>query len=411
MRKLFILLLVSFQLGTVHAQQNGEYNDLNTALKNVLHVKELYIREVTEKDLRQVGKFANLEILGIGTGELKTLPREIFTLKKLKELSVNWNTVSTIPKEIGNLINLRKLSLASNGLIGLPAEIGKLQNLIYLDISTNAMNELPKEIAQLKALEYLDLSGTIRLELDNVFAHLKNLNLKFISLSATGKERLPNSITQFKSLEKIELTHLDYFLDFEYTFNQLAQLPNLKSLDISGNPNLKTLPDKITDLKKLEELNIHNDYFNFELSRQLEKIKNLPIKKLNIGSAGLESIPKNITNLTHLESLSLFGNNEIYLGNLNLLSSLKNLKSLDLSERGVQILPEGLAELKALEELRLIENPGFNLKKSLGTLKRCTNLKIIDLSSFSKTSFTQEDIKMLKAELPKVKVIQNFEWK
>ena len=89
---------------------------------------------------------------------------------------------------------------------------------------------------------------------------------------------------------------------------KVCQLTNLKTLDLTGN-NLAVLPDRIGDLRKLEELTLT---FN-----------NLPV----------EEIAK-VATLTHLKSLNISSNN---LGSLPLqLGQLRNLKTLDISDNHIE---------------------------------------------------------------------------
>ena len=76
---------------------------------------------------------------------------------------------------------------------------------------------------------------------------LKNVNnVTNLSLSSFPKSHLPDDIIKFKNLEEFSCQKSPT-LDLTYLFNQLAQLPKLKKLNLTGG-SYKVLPDNIKSL-------------------------------------------------------------------------------------------------------------------------------------------------------------------
>ena len=99
--------------------------------------------------LREIGQLINLQILGVSTNNLTTLPPEIGQLIHLHRLFLNKNHLTSLSPKIGQLINLQILGLNENNLTTLPPEIGQLINLKLLDLRNNPLTALPPEIKQL----------------------------------------------------------------------------------------------------------------------------------------------------------------------------------------------------------------------------------------------------------------------
>jgi Leucine-rich repeat (LRR) protein len=92
--------------------------------------------------------------------KLRTLPKEIGTLKNLQELFLNGNALGYVPEEIGQLTNLQVLNLYKNRIVELPDEIGALKNLKELYLGRNPLMYVPAIIETLPLLERLDVSYT-----------------------------------------------------------------------------------------------------------------------------------------------------------------------------------------------------------------------------------------------------------
>jgi internalin A len=151
------------------------------------------------------------------------------------------------------------------------------------------------------------------------------------------------------------------------------------SLDLKGL-KLTELPLEIGKLKHLIVLNISYD-FNTNKPNQLEslpkeigQLTNLQI--LSFDGNQLTELPKEITQLTNLRELHLGGNQLSELPKE--IGQLTNLQTLSLSRNQLSELPKEIGQLTNLQTLSLSLNQLSELPKEIGQL---TNLQILFLDS------------------------------
>ena len=181
----FSLIFSQFGLAQIeNKEKNKEYTDLKKALLE----PELVIRlnlsaQNIDLENQNFGVFKNLEYLNLKNDHLKSIPKSISLLSKLKvldlsgndfielsddfykltnleELYLNEEKNINLPKTLrllGKLPNLKSLHLENDNLNSLPVEIKNLQNLEFLYLNQNSFKEIPKELKGLDHLQYLDL--------------------------------------------------------------------------------------------------------------------------------------------------------------------------------------------------------------------------------------------------------------
>jgi hypothetical protein len=154
-------------------------------------------------------------------------------LINLYQLFLSDNLFSSIPESLGNLVNLDFLELSSNQFTSVPASLGNLTNLSYLYFNYNQLSSLPASLGNLKALGYLDLRYN---QLSSVPATFGNLvNLHGLLLSHNQLYSIPASLGNLKNL-------FSFYL---------------------GSNKLSSLPTSIGNLANLQELELHENLFNF----------------------------------------------------------------------------------------------------------------------------------------------------
>ncbi len=143
----------------------------------------------------------NLTSLDLSGLKLTKIPREVFTLKQLKQLIIRQNNLSEIPKEIVYLPNLNYLDISHNQLSYLPFQMKDLALLQYFNLSHNHIKELPYEVQELVHLEYLDLSHnqliTIPTEIETL------IHLTYLDLSHNALISLPSVVVQLPKLQQL----------------------------------------------------------------------------------------------------------------------------------------------------------------------------------------------------------------
>lgn len=145
-----------------------------------------------------------------------------------------------------------------------------------------------------------------------------------------------------------------------------------KSLDLH-NRELTAIPDSIFQLKELEYLHLGNDVVlypplsalkNWEPKIHANRIENLPeeistlhnLKVLNLSGTGLRSLPSGFEKLQQLDSLDLSFNPDLELRNIkNQLATLRSLHYLEIE--GIKQDSGSLAELrKKLTGVRIVDS-------------------------------------------------------
>ena len=162
------------------------YTNLEEALKSP---DKVYRLDLSDQNLSKfvvfLQKFSNLEYLSLKNDHLRTLPKEIFELQKLKILDISSNDFETLSNDfikfknleelylnneknlnvpqtlnlLSKLPKLKALHLEGDNLRKLPENIVKLKNLKSLYLNDNLFKEVPTQIRGLDHLQYLDLNN------------------------------------------------------------------------------------------------------------------------------------------------------------------------------------------------------------------------------------------------------------
>ncbi|KAK4541686.1 hypothetical protein RGQ29_033229 [Quercus rubra] len=361
----------------------------------------------------EFGNFKSLTYLNLSYSVFSgQIPFEISQLSSLVSLDLSKNGGLLVIKApvwkrvIGNLTQLRELILDStnmssirpNSLLNLSSSLttlslrecdlrGKLENnILYLpsiqtlDLTGNSnlegsllmfSREFLNSIDNLKSLKHLALpncnfTGSIPAWLGN-FTKLTYLDLSNNSFSGL----LPSSLFNLPNLSTLNLR-----------YNQLVgPLPshvsglNLIILSLSSNFLNGTLPSWLFSMPSLETLYLNGNQFVGEIG----EFKYNSLRHLDLGYNKLHgSIPRSVSRLVNLTSLSLSSNNlSIMLGS-EMFSKLENLYDLVLSKNSVSINNNAAYALPNLLRLNLSSS---NISEFPIFLRLTTNLQVLDLSN------------------------------
>lgn len=240
----------------------------------------------------------DLQTISIVHCDLKSVPKEIGTLKKLWRLNFNSNKLKTIPDEINALKNLQILTLSSNLLTELPQDLSNLQQLSELDLRGNKLSSFPKSICTLTNLRILDLSGNSFQDIPDEFENLTRLQI--LTLGLENFKQFPKPVTSLRQLEVLKIWDAK-----NLELDDIARLKGLTNLSFAYS-TINTFPQSVLELKQM---------------------RNLGFFKSN-----LTEIPKNIYQLTELETL-------------------------DLRDNQITKLPDEIKKLIHLQELKIGDNP------------------------------------------------------
>ncbi|XP_070501652.1 E3 ubiquitin-protein ligase LRSAM1-like [Chironomus tepperi] len=150
----------------------------------------------------------------------KENPAPIFDISQcnIDKLPVSFAFIKVLRKEILILSRNQLKSLASGG------EIKELELIKVIDLSYNKFKIIPTELCYLK-------------------------NLKELFLSHNNLTRLPNVLNRLQQLELLDISHNDLV-----DIRSISFMPNLRILNISGNPKLEILPPELATNDNLSDL-------------------------------------------------------------------------------------------------------------------------------------------------------------
>lgn len=223
----------------------------------------------------------------------------------------------------------------------------------------------------------------------------------FCSAANSKKIKLENG-----SLEA-EYVNLDKLYELKPNLDEIMKITIRPSC--TEQSDVKALPDWISELKKLEELNLGSENektkkqeCNLVTSLPLDLTKLKSLKKFIVNDA--LAMPENLG----LQLLSMPNSLEIISLNRAELKSVpywvfeqKHLKRLTLQYNQIEEIPDFLVKLNNLEELDLRHN---KIKHFPGKLKSLLNLKRLYLSD---NLLKIEDIQRIKLELAHIEIIHD----
>ena len=175
-------------------------------------------------------------------------------LKSITELDVFKCDVTEIPSEITECKNLKRLNLLkAYSLQKLPENIGDLKNLEFLRISLTEVKELPKSIGDLKNLKYLYSDNCCVTTVPESIGDCEKLVV--LDLHSTKIIEIPDSVTKLENLKSLDLS----YTKIAGLPENIGALSELVRLDLFGL-DIKQLPQSLKNLKKIEYLNVYNNY-------------------------------------------------------------------------------------------------------------------------------------------------------
>ncbi|CAA0374173.1 unnamed protein product [Arabidopsis thaliana] len=350
------------------------------------------------------GAVAVLQLRKCLSGTLKS-NSSLFGFHQLRYVDLQNNnlTSSSLPSGFGNLKRLEGLFLSSNGFLGqVPSSFSNLTMLAQLDLSYNKLTGSFPLVRGLRKLIVLDLSynhfsGTLNPNSSLFELHqLRYLNLAFnnfssslpskfgnlhrlenLILSSNGfSGQVPSTISNLTRLTKLYLDQNKLTSSFPLVQN----LTNLYELDLSYNKFFGVIPSSLLTLPFLAHLALREN----NLAGSVEVSNSSTSSRLEImylGSNHFEGqILEPISKLINLKHLDLSFLNTSYPIDLKLFSSLKSLRSLDLS--GTSISSASLSSDSYIPlTLKMLTLRHCDINEFPNILKTLKELVYIDISN------------------------------
>jgi len=238
--------------------------------------------------------------------------------------------------------------------------------------------------------------------LENILA---NKDLVYLKLKGCNFHSIPEKIFDLNKLNEL---HILGWENLKQIPDSIEKLRNLRVLYLKG-VKLTSLTKSIGNLENLEELTLLNCQLN-SLPESIGKLANL--KKLNLGINNFTSL--SVGNLSNLEKLYLNNNQITTLPES--IKNLENLKLLKLNNNSIGAFPKLVYNLTNLQELYLSNNNIPSLANLIGNLinlerlyldgtkirtipdsiSKLENLKMLDLKQNKIPSLTKDLKKALK---------------
>ncbi|MHA2062548.1 MAG: leucine-rich repeat domain-containing protein, partial [Candidatus Sifarchaeia archaeon] len=328
-----------------------------TRLGNLIHliVDDNQIIEFPES----IGNLNQLQKLNFASNPLETLPeRAIGQLIQLESIDGSYNNLATLPESIGNLSKLTTLNFENNQLTTLPESITKLKNLETFNLESNKLTRLPDSIGNLSNLRSIQLQNNLLEELPESLSNIDNLWIKFTN---NPLKKIPRWLVEeeyddesIPPTEREILTIMNFWgaeiLGYAW-IDHTVEDGHIIKLRSSYN-EFKTIPVDLSELTHLESLSFDDNKLE-ELPSSVGNIKSLKVLQLNGNE--LKMIPNSIGDLENLEKLDLSGNQLESLPES--IGQLRSLKELNLENNNLKELPASIGSLDQLEDMNLLNNP------------------------------------------------------
>ncbi|XP_054817689.1 receptor-like protein 9DC3 [Prosopis cineraria] len=452
--------LVSLRLQ--HTELQGKITNDVFCLKNLQQLDLSWNRNLNNH-LPISNWSSSLSFLDLSYAAFSGVFDSIGKLKYLSHLDLSsCKFEGRVPLGFKNLTQLTYLDISDNMFSGKISFFSYLEHLTFLNLEgNNFVEEIPSKISQLSKLASLDLSSnfgmkgssSLRLELstwemlilnltnlkvlrlDHVnmssitqksFSLLMNLSSSLIELSLEETSLHGNITNRIFYLENLKYLDMSWNTDVKVQISKLNRSSPLTSLILTGIPFSGKIPNSISHLKSLEELDLKNCQFegpippSFKNLIQLTSL-DLSLNKFSGGISFLSTLVNltyinlsnnnfsgqipSLSNLERLNDLVLSNNN--FSGGVSFLSTLVNPISLYLSNNSFSgQLPLSLGNLERLQDLDLsINNFSGGIPKVFGKLNKLHSLELNNNnfngqvpSSLSNTSVTILDLSFNKLE-------------
>ncbi|KFK25992.1 disease resistance protein [Arabis alpina] len=305
--------------------------------------------------------------------QLKNIPSGI-SLKSLETVGMSGCSSLMYFPEIS--WNTRRLYLNSTKIEELPSSIGRLSCLVELDMSDcQSLRTLPSSVRHLVSLKSINLDGCKHLEnLPDSLQHLTSLETLEVS-GCLNVNEFPRLATNIEILRIAETS-------IEEIPARICNLSQLRSLDISGNERLKSLPSIPPEICQTMSCLRWLDLDRTSIKELPENIGNLiSLEVLQARRTEIRRAPWSIARLTRLQVFVIgnsFYNAEALHSLCPQLSRFDDLRALCLSNMNMIEIPNSIGCLWSLSELDL---SGNNFEFIPSSIKRLTRLNRLDLNN------------------------------
>uniref|UniRef100_A0A8C3K8T9 Leucine rich repeat containing 40 n=1 Tax=Calidris pygmaea TaxID=425635 RepID=A0A8C3K8T9_9CHAR len=263
-------------------------NKLQCLSEDVKLLPALTVLDVHDNQLTSLpsalGQLENLQKLDVSHNKLKSIPEEVMQLSHLRSLLLQHNELSCLPDGFGQLVHLEELDVSNNHLTDIPTSFALLINLVRLNLACNQLKNLPADISAMRSLRQLDCTKNYLETVPSKLATMASLEQLYLR-----KNKL-RSLPEFPSCKLLKELHAGENQIEILNAENLKHLNSLSVLELRDN-KIKSVPDEITLLQKLERLDLANN----DISRLPYTLGNLPqLKFLALEGNPLRTIRRDL---------------------------------------------------------------------------------------------------------------------
>ncbi|XP_068020612.1 leucine-rich repeat-containing protein 40 isoform X1 [Melanerpes formicivorus] len=263
-------------------------NKLQSLSEDLKLLPALTVLDVHDNQLRSLpsalGLLENLQKLDLSHNKLESIPEELLQLSHLKSLLLQHNELSCLPDGFGQLVTLEELDLSNNHLTDIPRSFALLINLVRLNLASNQLKSLPAEISAMRSLRQLDCTKNYLETVPSKLAAMASLEQLYL------RRNKLQALPEFPSCKLLKELHAGENQIEVLNSESLKQLHSLSVLELRDN-KIKSIPEEITLLQKLERLDLANN----DISRLPYTLGNLPqLKFLALEGNPLRAIRRDL---------------------------------------------------------------------------------------------------------------------
>ncbi len=358
------------------------------------------------------GDLTALSSINLSSNKIENLPSSIGSLENLVTFEANNNKITSVPTSITGLKKLQTFQLEQNQIAGpLIKEFENLTALRYLYLNYNQIDDIKAFLPTTVSLNLyyqdiykntLDYKGSDVLITNiplstNYHRTQNNFTLKptfrlYINGSAVGSDLIldsngnitipRSSLLSLKTTDKVYL-YQNYIGNSVTSYSKI----NFKTITLNQTPVAQDEYQALVDFYNATNgANWYNQWDTSSNNIHENPWYGVSIEDGHVVGISLRnnyvrgSFPASFKNLKHLRNLDLYGyysSNDFSTADLNNLSELTSLQSLDLTYSNIKTnIPESWGNLKALKNLYLNNNAITSLPESLGNWTELVNFNI-----------------------------------
>ncbi len=282
--------------------KNIPFLDIRTLVRQLNKLPQLKVLEIDNSSLVYlpygIGKLPQLEVLKLTNNNISYLPADLCELEELKVLDVSNNTLQGLPDELKRLRSLKVIDASRNHDFLSAKNCEKLNELYRFEsLILRGMKGIHPALNTLVKLKSLDIS-------QGDYSSIPNLKSLRIEILRVGSSALKDN-RHFEQLPLTSITSLNFESNsgFEQLPPSFASCKKINSFKVSY-ANIES-GDVIQSMRRLKVLRINSSVLKNMDGLVLSLEQQKQIEKLHITNSFVAEIPDRISNLKKLDELQV----------------------------------------------------------------------------------------------------------